>query len=113
MLEAGPKFPPLKCVKWLRRTLSFLGKAALKAAKSVGEMSRTPSRTYGVASIVSHIEECIMVELLSHPGIVDAREFSNGTCKSRQQMKSDHTALEDRMGVSPASTECLRVPSWE
>ena len=59
-------------------------------------MSRTPFQTYGVASIVSSTEEHIMVELLSHPGRVDAWGFSDGTCKSGQQMKSDHTVLEDR-----------------
>lgn len=62
--EAGPKFPPQKCVKWLRRTLSFLGKAALEAARGVEAMSRTPSQTYGVASMVSSKEECIMVDYL-------------------------------------------------
>lgn len=49
-----------------------------------------------------------MVELLSPPSIVDAREFSDGTSKSRQQMKSDHPALENRMGVGSTSTECLK-----
>lgn len=50
----------------------------------------------------------IVVELLSPPSIVDAREFSDGTSKSRQQMKSDHPALENRMGVGSTSTECLK-----